>query len=151
MPNTGASAALDPMLCFAVYSLDRRIGRIYRDLLAPVNLSYTQYIVLRALWGNDGMPLTVSELGEVLDLDSGTLSPLLARLESRGLIRRARGGGGDERIVRVALTDDGAELEAKVGDVQQLLCERIPADPADVADLLGRLRAVSDAIATARG
>jgi MarR family transcriptional regulator, organic hydroperoxide resistance regulator len=143
MPDAGASTALDPMLCFAVYSLERRIGRVYAELLAPWGLSYTQYIVLTVLWANHDVPLTVGELGRLLDLDSGTLSPLVKRLESRGLVLRHR-AADDERVVMVSLTDDGRALRAELADLQRCLAERMPADPGEVEDLLVRLHAAND-------
>ncbi|WP_407317878.1 MarR family transcriptional regulator [Isoptericola halotolerans] len=143
MPDAGASTVLDPMLCFAVYSLERRIGRVYAELLAPWGLSYTQYLVLTVLWANHDVPLTVGELGRLLDLDSGTLSPLVKRLESRGLVVRHR-AADDERVVMVSLTDDGRGLRTELADLQRCLAERMPADPGEAEDLLARLRAASD-------
>jgi len=146
MPDVGASRALDPLLCFAVYSLERRIGRVYAELLAPWGLSYTQYLVLTLLGANHGVPLTLGELGRMLDLDSGTLSPLVKRLERRGLVRRDR-DRDDERVVVVALTDDGRDLHAELADVQRCLAERLPDDRAAAADLMARLREANDFLA----
>ncbi len=117
-----ATAVLDPMLCFAVYSAERRIGQVYRELLAPHGLSYTQYLVLIALW-EDG-ELSVGRIGELLGLDSGTLSPLLKRLEARGLLARSR-SIADERVVTVALTEAGLALRDDLADVPRCLGERL--------------------------
>ncbi|NNU26251.1 MarR family winged helix-turn-helix transcriptional regulator [Isoptericola sediminis] len=146
MPDVGASKALDPLLCFAVYSLERRIGRLYADLLAPWRLSYTQYLVVEMLGANHGEPLTVGELGRLLDLDSGTLSPLVKRLEARGVVRRER-SRDDERVVTVALTAAGDDLHGELGEVQRCLAERLPPDRAAAGDLLARLREANDYLA----
>ena len=116
-----AAEALDPMLCFAVYSVERQFGQAYRELLAPWGLSYTQYLALTALWSDEH--LTVGRLGELLGLDSGTLSPLLKRLEARGLVTRAR-AAGDERVVELALTDAGSALRDELADVPRCFGER---------------------------
>ncbi|WP_278237386.1 MarR family transcriptional regulator [Isoptericola sp. AK164] len=146
MPDVGASKVLDPLLCFAVYSLERRIGRLYADLLAPWRLSYTQYLVVEMLGANRGQPLTVGELGRLLDLDSGTLSPLLKRLEARDLVRRGR-SPEDERVVTVVLTEAGRAMHGELADVQRCLAERLPPDHAAAADLLARLREANDYLA----
>jgi DNA-binding MarR family transcriptional regulator len=105
-PRAGKSAAslLENQLCFALYSASRALTRAYQPLLAPLGLTYPQYIVMLVLWEGDG--LSVSELGERLGLDSGTLTPLLKRLESTGLVERRR-DDDDERVVRVFLTATG--------------------------------------------
>ena len=102
------------MLCFAVYSAAHAFNRAYRSLLAPHGLTYPQYLVLLLLWAEDRR--TVSELGAPLFLDSGTLTPLLRRLESAGHIRRER-DVRDERQVRICLTESGRALEAELADV----------------------------------
>lgn len=102
------------MLCFAVYSAAHAFNRAYRPLLAPHGLTYPQYLVLLLLWAEDRR--TVSELGAPLFLDSGTLTPLLRRLESAGHIRRER-DMRDERQVRICLTESGRALEAELADV----------------------------------
>jgi len=109
------------MLCFAVYSLERQFGQAYRELLAPWGLSYTQYLALIALWNDE--QLTVGRLGELLGLDSGTLSPLLKRLEARGFVSRSR-AADDERVVTLALTDAGAALRDELADVPRCFGER---------------------------
>ncbi len=101
---------LDRQLCFALYAASRALTRAYGPLLEPLGLTYPQYLVLLALWQDDG--LSVSQLGERLALDSGTLTPLLKRLEQRGLVGRRR-GEDDERVVRVSLTAAGRGLRAK--------------------------------------
>ena len=99
---------LDNQLCFALYSANLALNKLYRQLLAPLNLTYPQYLVMLVLWERDD--LTVSGIGERLFLDSATLTPLLKRLESAGLIQRQR-SRQDERQVAVTLTDAGRALQ----------------------------------------
>ena len=99
---------LDQQLCFAVYSAAHAFTRFYRPLLAQLGVTYPQYLVLLTLWEADG--LSVSAIGERLLLDSGTLTPVLKRLEAGGLVRRAR-AKADERQLVVSLTDKGRDLK----------------------------------------
>ena len=118
MPSTSLSAdellKLDNQLCFAVYSASLAMTRLYKPLLEKLGLTYPQYLVLLVLWERDG--LTVSELGERLSLDSGTLTPLLKRLEALGLVERTR-STDDERVVHIHLTASGRRLRAKAEGV----------------------------------
>ena len=98
---------LDNQLCFAVYAAAHAFGRTYRNLLGRYELTYPQYLVLLVLWEQDG--LSVKEIGNRLFLDSGTLTPLLKRLEASGRVRRAR-DRVDERQVSIFLTPAGAKL-----------------------------------------
>ncbi|WEK05230.1 MAG: MarR family transcriptional regulator [Candidatus Devosia phytovorans] len=98
---------LDSMLCFAVYAAGHAFTRFYKPRLDALGLTYPQYLVFLVLWEKDG--LTVKALGEKLFLDSGTITPLLKRLEARGLLRRQR-DADDERLVRIFLTDEGRAL-----------------------------------------
>ena len=100
--------ALDQQLCFAVYAAAHALNRTYKPLLDPYGLTYPQYIALMTLWEEDGR--TVKALGEKLGLDSGTLSPLLKRLEAAGYIHRAR-DKNDERQVLITLTDKGRAMK----------------------------------------
>ncbi|GAB2475136.1 MarR family winged helix-turn-helix transcriptional regulator [Jatrophihabitans fulvus] len=102
-----SALALDDQLCFALYAASRAMTARYRPLLDALGLTYPQYLVMMLLW--DEGPSTVSELGSRLRLDSGTLSPLLQRLDARGLITRTR-SSEDERAVEVAVTAEGAAL-----------------------------------------
>ena len=92
---------LDEQLCFALYTASHRIIRAYRPLLEPLGLTYVQYLVMLVLW--DESPLSVGELGQGLHLDSGTLTPLLKRMEKSGLVLRER-DTDDERRVLISLT-----------------------------------------------
>ena len=99
-----AALRLDNQVCFALYSASLAMTKLYKPLLDDIGLTYPQYLVMLVLWEQEG--ITVSELGERLYLDSGTLTPLLKRLEASGHIRRAR-DAQDERRVRSALTPQG--------------------------------------------
>ena len=101
-------------LCFPLYAAARNVTGLYTPWLRPLGLTYTQYIVLLVLWEKDGV--SVTEIGEKLMLDNGTLSPLLKKLEQAGLVARQR-NREDERIVTIALTDAGRSLQEKAKDV----------------------------------
>ena len=101
---------LDSMLCFAVYAAGHAFTRFYKPRLDAIGLTYPQYLVFMVLWEQDG--ITVKALGDRLFLDSGTITPLVKRLEARGLLRRQR-DDEDERLVRIFLTDEGRALRAR--------------------------------------
>jgi MarR family transcriptional regulator, organic hydroperoxide resistance regulator len=112
--------ALDEFLCFAVYSLGHAFNRAYKPLLEALGLTYPQYVAMVVLWERDDR--TVSELGGKLLLDSGTLTPLLKRLEAAGLVQRAR-DAEDERQVRIRLTKAGLALKEKARAIPEaILC-----------------------------
>ena len=112
--------ALDEFLCFAVYSLGHAFNRAYKPLLEALGLTYPQYVAMVVLWERDDR--TVSELGDKLHLDSGTLTPLLKRLEAAGLVQRAR-DAEDERQVRIRLTRAGHVLKEKARAIPEaILC-----------------------------
>ena len=104
------SLRLDDQLCFSVYAAGHAFTRFYKPLLEPLGLTYPQYLVLLTLWQEDGLPL--GAIGRRLGLDSGTLTPLLRRMEEAGFISRRR-DSGDERQVLVSLTPRGRRLEAR--------------------------------------
>lgn len=132
-PATLEPLALDEQLCFALHSASRAMTGCYRPILEQIGLTYSQYAVLLVLWAEESVPQR--ELGERMFLDSGTLSPLLTRLEKRGLIVRAR-RPDDERTVQVSLTDDGWALREQAVVAQQ---EVVRATGMDVTELF-RLR-----------
>ena len=109
---------LDNQLCFAVYSASLAMTRLYKPLLEKLQLTYPQYLVMLTLWETDG-PM-VSMLGERLSLDSGTLTPLLKRLEANGFVTRMR-DVADERRVHISLTPAGRELKSRAADVPACL------------------------------
>src|SRR5215475_9843336 len=107
---------LDNQICFAVYSAAHAFNRVYKPLLERLGLTYPQYLVMLVLWEKDGVPL--KDIGERLFLDSGTLTPLLKRLESVQLIKRTR-SKEDERHVLIDLTPQGLALKEKARAVPQ--------------------------------
>ncbi|CAN7516538.1 MarR family winged helix-turn-helix transcriptional regulator [Polaromonas sp. LjRoot131] len=118
MPNktdtVDAMLQLDNQLCFALYSTSLAMTKLYKPLLEDLGLTYPQYLAMLVLWEQDG--LTVSELGERLYLDSGTLTPLLKRMETAGLVSRLR-AVQDERRVHITLTAEGRKLKAKAAKI----------------------------------
>jgi len=110
------TSRLGSMLCFTVYSTAHAFNRAYKPLLDALGLTYPQYLAMFALWERDDV--TVKEMGELLHLDSGTLTPLLKRLEAMGLVRRTR-DAADERSVRISLTPAGAAMRQKEETVKK--------------------------------
>jgi len=127
---------LSNQLCFAVYSTAHAFNRFYKPLLERLGLTYPQYLVMMVLWEEDGM--AVKEIGERLFLDSGTLTPLLKRMEAAGLIRRTR-STQDERQVIVALTPQGEALKDKA---RSLPLSILAASQCSVAELAALKREV---------
>ncbi|WP_281363074.1 MarR family winged helix-turn-helix transcriptional regulator [Changpingibacter yushuensis] len=113
---------LDSQVCFALYSASRAVTAAYREVLDPLGLTYPQYLVMLVLWENE--QITVRDLGNQLRLDSGTLSPMLKRLEHRGFVVRER-SVLDERVVLVSLTSDGKNLKAAFPDIQEHICSAV--------------------------
>ncbi|VEC01030.1 Organic hydroperoxide resistance transcriptional regulator [Cedecea lapagei] len=113
-PTETNALLLDNQLCFALYSANLAVNKLYRQLLAPLQLTYPQYLVMLVLWEQDDV--TVSQIGERLFLDSATLTPLLKRLESAGLLLRQR-SREDERQVAVTLTPQGKTLQEKAQSI----------------------------------
>jgi len=118
---------LDNQLCYALYAAAHRMTKSYRPLLERLGLTYPQYLVLLVLWEQDGV--TVSEIGRRLRLDSGTLTPVLKRLESAGFLVRTR-RQSDEREVEIALTPQGAALRAEAVTVREsVMCQLELSEP----------------------
>ena len=118
---------LDNQLCYALYAAAHRMTKSYRPLLERLGLTYPQYLVLLVLWEQDGV--TVSEIGRRLRLDSGTLTPVLKRLESSGFLRRTR-RQSDEREVEIALTPQGAALRSEAVSVREsVMCQLELSEP----------------------
>lgn len=139
-PTTGPEALrLNRQVCFAMYSASRAATAVYRPMLEELGLTYPQYLAMLVLW--EAEPRSVRELGEELGLDSGTLSPLLKRLEALGLVQRRR-SAEDERRVEIFLTDAGAALSAKASGIPQRLADAAGLTAAELDQLretLGRL------------
>lgn len=134
---------IDRQLCFAVYSAAHALNRVYKPLLDPLGLTYPQYLVLLALWEEDG--ITVKQLGAQMHLDSGTLTPLLKRMEAAGLVTRRR-DAADERQVRIGLTEEGRALRQRAGAVQESLVCATGRSPAELEALRDQLTALRDAL-----
>jgi len=130
-PEAGA-LALDNQLCFAVYAASHAFARTYRPLLERLGLTYPQYLVMLVLWERDG--LTVKAIGERLGLDSGTLTPLLKRLATAGLVTRSR-DAEDERQVRIALSDAGRALRAEAAGLPTVIAGRLGLDVGELKRL----------------
>ena len=127
-----AALRLEDQLCFALYSASRAVSSAYRPLLDELNLTYPQYLVLLVLWEDEAC--SIGQLGDRLHLDSGTLSPLIKRLEAAGLVRRQR-SNADERRVDVTLTAEGRALEDRAACIPERLLGSTDADPAQLAAL----------------
>jgi DNA-binding MarR family transcriptional regulator len=132
---------LDNQLCFALYSASLAMTKLYKPLLDELGLTYPQYLVMLVLWESDG--LTVSELGERLSLDSGTLTPLVKRLEAAGLVARIR-DVQDERRVHVTLTPAGRRMKQRAQKVPGCIMEATQCTLAEVARLTRELRDLRD-------
>jgi DNA-binding MarR family transcriptional regulator len=135
-----SALSLDAQLCFALYSASRAMTGTYRTLLEPLGLTYPQFLVLLVLW-QDG-PTTVGRLGRRLQLDSGTLSPLLTRLETAGLIERRR-HVGDDRVVDVHLTERGDELRRHARGVRAAVCDAVGLDDEQRTQMITELRTLA--------
>lgn len=134
---------LDSMVCFAIYSASNAVAKAHRVALEPWGLTYTQYIVLLET-GTSGSGLTVSDLGTRMGLDSGTLSPLLRRLEQRGLVLRQR-TSTDERVVTVTLTEDGtAALKDVLVALQGLRAAYGFESATQAQELVGQLHRITE-------
>ncbi len=131
--------ALDQQLCFALYAASLTMTKLYKPLLEPLGLTYPQYLAMLVLWQADG--ITVSMLGERLALDSGTLTPLLKRLEVSGLVQRLR-DAADERRVLLQLTPAGRALKTRALRVPQNIAAASGCELGELASLTARLTAL---------
>ncbi|QXC59756.1 MarR family transcriptional regulator [Aquihabitans sp. G128] len=138
MASTYEQLELDRQLCFALHRASRAVVRSYGPLLEASGLTYPQYLVLLVLWEEPDRPFTVGEVGGRLHLDSGTLTPLLKRLEGLGHVRRTR-DTADERRVLVALTPEGLALRAELAEVPLELFSGMGLEPDDARRLHGAL------------
>ncbi|WP_058304137.1 MarR family winged helix-turn-helix transcriptional regulator [Gorillibacterium timonense] len=127
---------LDNQICFAFYVCSKEIIKKYRPLLTPLGLTYTGYITMLALWEKDKIP--VKALGEKLYLDSGTLTPLLKKLESQGFVKRSR-SEIDERQVIVSLTEAGHELQQKAAAIPERLVHSFEMDEVQAKQMIESL------------
>ena len=145
--------AVDPLLlgnqiCFAVYSTAHAFNRVYKPLLDKLGLTYPQYLVMMVLWEQDGVP--VKEIGEKLFLDSGTLTPLLKRMEAADLVKRTR-STQDERQVLIALTPHGHALREKAKAVPQGILASSACSVGELFAMKSELVALRDKLNAALG
>ncbi|MFI6858388.1 MarR family winged helix-turn-helix transcriptional regulator [Streptomyces sp. NPDC050421] len=150
-PSEADYLRLDQQICFSLNAASRAFGSVYRVLLKDLGLTYPQYLVMLVLWEHGELP--VKALGQHLRLDSGTLSPLLKRLEAAGLVRRER-SARDERSVQVHLTGDGTALRERALLVPRRIAAATGFDLDEISELrdrLDRLTAALDASALDEG
>lgn len=139
-PQSEAPVTVDQFLCFALYSASLAMTKLYQSRLKPLGLTYPQYLVLLALWEKDNV--TVSEIGARVQLDSGTLSQLLKRLEESGLISRRRDVGRDERKVLISLTEQGEALKIRAAGVPADMISVMDTPIEELSDLTVRVAAL---------
>jgi len=139
--------ALDRQLCFAIYSASLAMTKFYKPVLDPLGLTYPQYLVMLVLWEGDG--ITVSQLGDRLGLDSGTLTPLLKRLQAGGLLTRLR-DAADERRVLLQLTADGRALRQRATAVPPQVLQASGCGLDELTDLTRRLHDLRRRMSTPR-
>jgi MarR family transcriptional regulator, organic hydroperoxide resistance regulator len=137
---------LDQQICFSLNAASRAFGGVYRVILKDLGLTYPQYLVMLVLWEHGELP--VKRLGEHLRLDSGTLSPLLKRLETAGLVRRER-SARDERSVQVRPTEEGTALRERALEVPRRIAAATGFDLDEIQDLRARLDRLTSALDTA--
>ncbi len=146
-PGTPAPDAdwlrLDRQICFSLHAASRAFNGVYRVILKDLGLTYPQYLVMLVLWEQGDLP--VKALGEQLRLDSGTLSPLVKRLETAGLVRRER-SAEDERSVRVHLTEEGSQMRARALEVPRRIMSATGFDLAEIGELRARLDQLTTAL-----
>jgi YD repeat-containing protein len=142
-PKAKGSLLLDEQLCFALYAASRAVTQRYRPLLEKLGLTYPQYLVMLVLW--EQRATTVKELADQLQLDYGTLSPLLKRLAAAGFVERQR-RNEDERSVEITLTQRGKTLERKAADIPQLIVDAYKLDAHEFASLRNGLRDLAESV-----
>lgn len=132
---------IDNQLCFPLYAVSHKITKRYKPYLDEIGLTYTQYITMMVLW--DKQTVNVKELGDVLHLDSGTLTPLLKRMQSKGLVERQR-SKSDERSVIITLTPEGNALQEKAKDIPAKMKHCIPLGQEEAMELYRLLYKILD-------
>jgi DNA-binding MarR family transcriptional regulator len=142
--STDQALRLDNQLCFALYSASLAMTKLYKPLLDELGLTYPQYLVMLVLWEGDG--LMVSELGQRLSLDSGTLTPLLKRLEAAGLVSRMR-DVEDERRVHIHLTAAGRKLKTRAARVPGCVLAASQCSIPELLQLTGQIRTLRERLA----
>ena len=144
----GNSLLLDDQLCLALHTAARAIARVYMETLRHAGLTYPQYLVLLCLLERDG--LTVREIGERLELDSGTLTPLIKRLETNSVVKRKR-ASDDERMVQIWLTDKGRSLRDLALRARQHVVTKLDMSNQDISSLRKELRRLTHRLKSPSG
>jgi DNA-binding MarR family transcriptional regulator len=147
LPPTTDWLRLDQQICFSLNAASRAFGGVYRVILKDLGITYPQYLVMLVLWEHGDLP--VKKLGEHLRLDSGTLSPLLKRLETAGLVRRER-SARDERSVEVRLTEQGVALRERALEVPRRIVAATTFDVDEIRELRARLDELTTALDSAQ-
>nr|WP_321485686.1 MarR family transcriptional regulator [uncultured Draconibacterium sp.] len=123
---------LKSQVCFPIYALSREIISVYRPILEELDLTYPQYLAMIVLWENE--PQKVNEIGDKLNLDNGTITPLLKRMATKGLISRKR-NSKDERVVEISLTKSGKQLQTKAAKAPHKVVKAMGITPEDLMQL----------------
>lgn len=134
---------MDDQLCFTVYSTSMAIQRAYKPLLDDLGVTYPQYLVMNVLWKEDGR--TVGDIAEDLALEPSTMTPLLKRLETAGLVRRARNPANERQVV-ITLTAAGKALRERAGCLGEALLDASGQGPSELGELNSRLKGLRDAV-----
>ena len=137
MDENKCSLRLEDQLCFPLYAYSKEIVRRYKPHLDAIGLTYTQYITMMVLWERG--KISEKEIGKMLYLDSGTLTPVIKKLEAKGLVTRTR-NKTDERFLEIAITKKGEELKEAAAPIPGKVAACIGLDPADAATLCGIVR-----------
>lgn len=135
---------LENQLCFPLYALSRQITALYRPYLEKLGLTYPQYLVLMVLWEHRSK--SVKDIGELLFLDSGTLTPLLKRMEKSELVERKR-SGSDERVVYITITEKGLDLKKEAADIPLKIKEHLQTDDPQLMQLKQQLHLMIESAA----
>ena len=143
-PSSPQALRLDNQLCFALYSASLAMTKLYKPWLDELGLTYPQYLAMLALWEEDGV--AVSQLGERLRLDSGTLTPLLKRLEAAGLVSRLR-STDDERRVHISLTAAGRRLRARAERIPGCIAQAAQCELPELVQLTRQIQSLRDRLA----
>lgn len=137
------SLKLENQICFPLYVIAKQITGLYRPFLDELDITYPQYLVMMTLWENDG--LAVNNIGEKLYLDSGTLTPLLKRLEAKGFIMRKR-KKEDERVVQVFISESGKALQQKACEIPVKMHQKVGVSKEDWAELSNSVKKILNKI-----
>lgn len=137
------SLKLENQICFPLYVIAKEITGLYRPFLDELDITYPQYLVMMVLWENDGLP--VSSIGEKLYLDSGTLTPLLKRLEAKGLIVRKR-KKEDERVVQVFISEAGIALQQKACEIPSKMYQKVGVSKEEWTELSNSVKKILNKI-----